>query len=208
MTMARSSPFHEAARVPNVTIDIEDITASWSRPGSPFASEHMVWATGRADNGAISWHRSAESLTAPTLPAWYPEFERFLESGIRDLCLVFIHNCGWITYTSYEGRAGKDAPHSRRHVGLLPRDDAEYSEILSVLTRTALEFRRISLNKQCISVGVLQHTLSDPFRSRRVLDIEFAPLSGQQAYFEQIGSVTREYVAILQSMTRKEAVDE
>jgi uncharacterized protein len=185
------------ARTPNVTIDIADIITKWSRPGSTFASEHMVAQTGRASNGAISWRASADSLTAPTLPPWYDGFEQFLEPGIRDLCLFFIRECGWITYTSCEGHEGIGAPSSLRHVGILPRDSQEYFEVAEFLDAVVNSFRISFHGASDISLGVLRHRLSDPTRSCDVLDIEFASLTGQKTYFSGIDDATAWLMPIL-----------
>ncbi len=196
MISSDNRPVHRA-RTPNVTIDIADIIAKWSRPGSAFASEHMVAATGRASNGAISWRASANSLTAPTLPQWYDGFAQFLEPGIRDLCIFFIRQCGWITYTSCEGHEGIGAPASLRHVGILPRHSQEYVEVAEFLDAAVNSFWSSFPGVNDISLGVLRHKLSDPFRSCDVLDIEFAPLTGQETYFSGIDAATSWLMSIL-----------
>jgi uncharacterized protein len=198
MISSDDRPLHRA-RTPNVTIDIADIIEKWSLPSSTFASEHMVAATGRASNGAISWRASTNSLTAPTLPQWYDGFEQFLEPGIRDLCLLFIRQCGWITYTSCEGHKGISAPSSLRHVGVLPRDRHEYSAIEEFLNKAVYSFRGSFPGVNDISVGILRHKLSDPFRSWDVLDIEFAPLTGQERYFAGIEAATSRLISIVKA---------
>jgi uncharacterized protein len=201
---AANKPLHHA-RTPNVTIDIADIIAKWSRPGSAFASEHMAAATCRASNGAISWHASAESLTAPTLPPWYDGFEQFLEPGIRGLCLFLIREHGWITYTSCEGHKGPDAPSSLRHVGILPRDAREHDEIGAVLDAAVESFGRSFAHADEVSLGVVRHRLSDPVQSCDVLDIEFAPRAGQVAYFARLDAATSWLLTTLKAKRSRRA---
>ncbi len=83
-------------------IQIEDLALQYSAQ------------TGMAPNGAISWRSDPENLTAPTLPHWYGDFALYLEPGIRELCLIFVRDCNWITYTSCEGHAGEHSPSSDR----------------------------------------------------------------------------------------------
>ena len=195
------------ARAPNVTINIADIIAKWSRPNSSFASQHMVAETGLASNGAISWHASANDLTAPTLPQWYDGFERYLELGIRDLCMFFIHQCWWITYTSCDGHEGIGIPFSLRHVGILPRDGQEYGEVVEFMDKAIDSFRNSFPGANDISLGIVRIQLSDPVRSCSVLDIEFAPLTGQEKYFAGINAAMSWFMTILKSACGEKRTD-
>jgi len=157
----------------------------------------MVADTGVSSSGSISWHESPDNLTAPTLPKWYPEFEKFIEPGARALCSFFVRDCGWITYTSCEGHPGTSAsgPRSLRHVGILPRDATEYETIHGFLAASVKTYRQRATCNQCVHLAILKHQLMDPCRTQDVLDIEFSPVGGQDGYFTQLDPAVEQYLA-------------
>jgi hypothetical protein len=80
-----------------------------------------------SNSGRINLEGSDGCSTARIYTRWDPEFLASLEPGVRQLTLLLIEKFNCITYSSCEGHpTSLSNKPSVRHVGVLPRDKAEF----------------------------------------------------------------------------------
>jgi len=138
-----------------------------------------------------------KSFAAPSvmfLP-WQQGFENVVEPGIWPLVEVFTHKLNFITYTSWEGHLyGQNTPIDERHIGVVPRTDAEYEVILNLFI-DACRAWGTPRYMSAIQPGIMENRLIDGDTVLPSLDFYLSckneDLSAE--YFQQIDGATEFY---------------
>ena len=148
----------------------------------------------RSSFGNINRNGRPGGLRAPALPHWHPQFPDSIEAGVRDLVLALVANGRWISYTSCAGHhyVSPHLPSSERHVGLLPRDDAERTQLATRLEHVVVAARRRSRSRAIVPL-LAAHALHDRARSYPVIDLYLsrAADAAWDLYFADIDQETR-----------------
>jgi hypothetical protein len=120
-------------------------------------------------------------------------FPDILEDGVRDLVLAFVRRRRWITYTSCEGHdySGSGLEPVERHVGLLPRDQREWSMLRGYLD-DACRLLEVQSAASAVELALMEQTLVDGSEAFPVLDIYFAVRQGA-CWAEYFSSLPRRY---------------
>src|SRR4051812_38134547 len=150
----------------------DEFVASWADPEHPRNRDSV--ALRRTEYGNISETRVLGDYRGHALSRWHPQFAASVETGVRPLVRMLVERFGYITYTSCEGHTypGRDATPVERHVGLLPREDAERREMLVTLRAACRAVRRESRARH-VYVGLLQHRLETQNLNRQVVTLYF-----------------------------------
>jgi uncharacterized protein len=126
-------------------------------------------------NGNLNASGEPGNYVAPAVPRFSAAFESSLEPGVRPLVLLFARDIGWRTYTSCEGHCYADPslPPTERHIGFLPRDDAELAAMTSGLDRLTRAANSRS-PFAAVVLDVVVHTLSTEGRVLPAVELYFS----------------------------------
>ena len=95
-------------------------------------------ADGPDAEGPINIDGSARCNAAAIYTPAAPEFRGAIEARVRPLVLFLVERLSCITYSSCEGHPPEDDALMRgRHVGILPRDEADRVRLCTVLVAAA-----------------------------------------------------------------------
>ena len=132
-----------------------------------------------------------------------------IEPGVRNLVKFFAIDLDFITYTSCEGHYYRERHEAdERHVGILPRNDAERSAIWGGFTEASTEW-----NQRCIDmpmiVGIMEGAVKDGRALLPTLDLYLAKRSEAtwDFYFSAVDLATVILIDILRSGQRRRAFD-
>lgn len=135
----------------------------------------------------------------------HPQFDEFIESGVRSLVRSLIDRLNCITYSSCEGHCVQgvlDSKFSFRHVGILPRSRDEWARFQLVLTTVASAVNAASSNG-VVRVVIERREITTNGPSRQCIDLIFAAETGSsQEYFGTVDSITRMFIEVLEYATR------
>jgi hypothetical protein len=176
------------------------LMAEWDDPQA--MRNRVKYPLRKSAYGNINDTGGAGELPALILTPTHPHFERFVEEGVRTLVVVLARRHGLITYTSCEGhRYDEGGPSSsERHVGLLPRSQAEYDAAERTFIAVGREVNALALTPH-VQVALLRHTLDVGQEQLPALDLYLArnKSSGWSDYFASVGAVCDATVAALNS---------
>jgi uncharacterized protein len=182
----------------------DEFVASWAAPDHPRNQAPVVLNS--TEYGNISETGELGDYRGHALSRWHPQFASSVEEGIRPLVLLLVERCGYITYTSCEGHSypGRDVPPVERHVGLLPRDEAERQVMVATL-RSACRSVGTASGARHVRMGVLRHKLETQNGARPVVTLFFFRRwlnSPWSSYFSELDEVTRLTVKTLTTSVR------
>jgi hypothetical protein len=147
---------------------------------------------------------------------WEPEFERSIESEVRELVLCLIEKLHCITYSSCAGHKYKHRKFSLRHVGIVPRNSLEYNSLLKVLRLVAkVTNRNINNNHNTVNdkkingvkLIISEDIVTSDGPSMPCIDIIFVPtIDDQVLYFQDLEFVYDKFLELLRKLSRLDIV--
>ncbi|HZH77345.1 MAG TPA: hypothetical protein VEY88_15050 [Archangium sp.] len=165
-----------------------ELMEQWDNPRS--MANRVPYSFRKSDYGNINNTGGTGELPASILPPLHPQFEQFVEAGVRDLVVVVARHHRLITYTSCEGhRYGEGGPpSSERHVGVLSRSKAEYDAVERAFVSVGHQVNALALTPH-IHLGVLRQLLRDREAELPTLDLYLAKntTSSWDDYFASLG---------------------
>jgi uncharacterized protein len=166
------------------------LMAEW---GDPQALRNRVrYPLRKSTSGNINDTGSVGELPARILTPTHPHFERFVEEGVRALVVVLVRRHGLITYTSCEGHHYPEGgpTSSERHVGLLPRSQAEYDAMERAFIVAGRDVNALALTPH-VRIALLRHTLDAGDEALPALDLYLARNkdSSWSDYFASVGPI-------------------
>jgi hypothetical protein len=138
------------------------------------------------------------SLSMIFLP-WQEGFFETIEPGVRDLVRFFAFQLDYITYTSCEGHWYRDrGAGDERHVGILPRTEAEKSMALNGFAAVGYEWNRRCAHSP-ITIAAMHGTVKDDQARLPTLDLYLAKRNGASwhSYFSVLDTASRRLDEIL-----------
>jgi hypothetical protein len=149
---------------------LDDFTQSWIY--QDHSDNHTPVQLYTTCFGNINSTGEIGNYEGEALSPWHPQFGASLEPGVRDLVFTCVQIMNWITYTSCEGHSYENAGvyPVERYVGILPRDDAEHTVILTLLKKISQKFNRWHLLSP-VRIDVEQCLLQSEICSARVIDL-------------------------------------
>jgi hypothetical protein len=147
---------------------------------------------------------------------WEPEFERSIESEVRELVLCLIEKLHCITYSSCAGHKYKNRNFSLRHVGIVPRNSLEYNSLLKVLRLVAkVTNRNINNNHNTVNdkkingvkLIISEDIVTSDGPSMPCIDIIFVPtIDDQVLYFQDLEFVYDKFLELLRKLSHLDIV--
>jgi uncharacterized protein len=130
------------------------------------------------------------SSAAPMALPSQEGFWQFVEPGVRDLVDAVITHHGLITYTSCEGHRYPDAIPDQRHVGILPRNPAEFAALKGLMNEITSEITACMSESAYIFAN--ETVLIDRGSEIPVIDIIISrkPNVSWDAYFDHLAEFT------------------
>jgi len=180
------------------------LMAEWDDPQA--LRNRIKYPLRKSDYGNINDTGGAGELPALILTPTHPHFERFVEEGVRDLVVVLARRHGLITYTSCEGHVYGEGgpPPSERHVGILPRSQAEHDAAERTFVAVGRELNARALTPH-VRIALLRHTLEVHEEVLPALDLYLAkPKSSEWSdYFASLGAM---YEAAVEGLKAAELI--
>ncbi len=181
-----------------------DLMEQWDDPRA--MANRVEYSLRKSDYGNINNAGGAGELPASILPPLHPQFEQFVEEGVRDLVVVVARHHGLITYTSCEGhRYGEGGPpSSERHVGVLSRSQAEYEAVERTFITVGHEVNAFALTPH-VQLELLRQVLHDREAALPTLDLYLSKskTSSWSDYFDSLGPV---YAATVERLKAAEPI--
>ena len=160
-------------RDPNTMRDVAGFVRRWDDPATPSEQVRLLKSLHGNINtvGAVGVHE------ADDLDPAHPQWREAVEPGAWPLVEACTRGWGCITYDSCEGHAydGLDLAPTRRRVGILPRDEAEYASVAAALCRVARTASPTMPASVSVLVGRANLTCESTGRQRPVLDLSLKP---------------------------------
>lgn len=157
---------------------------------------HWRYRLRRSSSGNINSTGSIGGLSAPALAHWHPQFEAGLEDGVRALVLALVCGGRWISYTSCAGHHYGDLPlqNAERHVGLLPRSEAERDVLAAALVKIVKADQ--SNASDVARAGLVSTWLDDRGRNWPTIELYIAknPERTWDEYFSEVDRETNRIV--------------
>lgn len=138
------------------------------------------------------------SLSMIFLP-WQDGFFDTIEAGVRDLVRLFAFQLDYITYTSCEGHWYRDrGAGDERHIGILPRTEAEKFTALNGFASVACEWSRRCAHSP-ITIAAMHGTVKDGQARLPTLDLYLAKRKdvSWHSYFSVLDVASRRLDEIL-----------
>ena len=181
-----------------------EIMEQWDNPRS--MANRTEYSLRKSAYGNINKAGAPEGPPSNILPPLHPQFEQFIEEGVRDLVIVVARQHGLITYTSCEGhRYGEDGPPpSERHVGVLTRSQAEYDATERAFVTVGHAVNALALTPH-VHIEVSRQLLTDNDAKLPTLDLVLSKseTSSWDDYFASVGPV---YAATVERMKAVEPI--
>jgi hypothetical protein len=128
----------------------------------------------RSAEGHVNVAGSAACFSSAIFTPADPAFLESIEKGVQELVLLLIEKLHCITYSSCEGHPPAEmAPMRQRHVGILPRDEKEYSRLLHFLRKTAAA-TRAARGEQASGLLIKEEMLATDETNLPCIEINFA----------------------------------
>lgn len=165
---------------------------AWDRPA---ALNCAPIAPTKSSCGSINSDGSIEGVAA-IVTRHHPDFNAFIEDGVRDLVLALIDKLDCITYSSCAGHATADGKLiCGRHIGVIPRDTSEYLRIRQIL-KDAIASTKVAT--PALSLQLNETTLCSDEITLPCIDILFSPLTGRATeYFNDADRVSALLLRVL-----------
>jgi hypothetical protein len=177
----------------------------WGTPPASFPDPRGARA--RSAVGNINDAASPDCNAAQIFVPGDALFVDSLEPGIRPAVLVIVGQLCWITYTSCEGHpAVGEVPLRRRNIGIVPRDEAEASCIVRVLTAAVARAYDVS-PPVGVKLEIVTRALDTEDGPRPCIDLVFRPSEMTwDAYRVQCNTLQQLLVAALQEASVDETL--
>lgn len=146
------------------------------------------------DRGNVNIGGASDSHEASILAKSDPRFLDFIEPGVKRLVRYLVEALDCITYSSCEGhRSTSISAFRRRHVGIVPRDDAEAEQLRRVLTIAALRSA-----SPTVEAAIVDDTLDSESRSIPCIDVVFVNKGEEEeCYFRELDGVCNDFLVHL-----------
>lgn len=184
MTIARPE---ESSHADNAFNSVEELLAAWIDREHPANRREVRYVVGKYGN--INLKGTPDCHTGSIVSPFHPSFESIIEPGVRDLVNTFVTNWGCVTYTSCEGHpySGTKIAPTERVVGILPRSDAELTNLYSALREIVSTTER-TLCECAVVFEAIQTKLYSDTGAHDVMDIRLGLRNGHQwsDYWSQI----------------------
>ena len=185
-----------------------------TRPAPPATGRIKRWAQLSATGNINKAGSVGSSESAMFLP-FQAGFEEVVEPGILPLVRYVALELDYVTYTSCAGHHySASGSGDERRLGILPRNPAEYEEVLG-LARRAVSLCNEALPGEGIRMEIVEGGLSDRGTVLDVLDIYFAKARSidWQRYFEEVDAATALFIeslrqAVVQNKARSKETGE
>jgi len=123
--------------------------------------------------GPINVEGSARCSSAAIFTPAAPEFRGSIEARVRPLVLFLVEQLGCITYSSCEGHPPEgDAAMRGRHVGILPRDEADRTRLCAVLVAAAAAASPAD-DRELVDLVIREDVITSDGPDVRCIDIIF-----------------------------------
>ena len=114
---------------------LEDFIASWDDRFVEISDRDIVR---ESPQGNINTEGTSACFDSPTFTKYHRRFKKSLEPGVRDLAIALILKFDCITYSSCQGHPSTaDADLRQRYVAILPRNEADYRRLYTILDSLA-----------------------------------------------------------------------
>jgi hypothetical protein len=146
------------------------------------------------DRGNVNIGGAPDGYEASILAKSDPRFFEYIEPGVRGLVRHLVEALNCITYSSCEGhRSTSLSAFRRRHVGIVPRHDAEAEGLRRVLTDAARSSARPT-----VEAAIVDDMLESESRSMLCIDVVFVDKDDdEECYFRELDGVCDDFLAHL-----------
>ncbi|GMV17879.1 MAG: hypothetical protein HS104_30155 [Polyangiaceae bacterium] len=183
--------------MPNAIQGLEAFIEAWdASPPAPASSAAATTGESVGPDGQINLEGSATCQSAAIFVPSDPSFVGALEPGVRELCLELIGRLDCVTYSSCQGHRAAEpgGRYRRRHVGIVPRDQAEASRLEDALERVCSATNR-SLPHAVVRVLLVVSQVDGDLGPRPCFDLElFGDGVDEDRYFREVELLTREFL--------------
>jgi hypothetical protein len=185
---------------------MEEFLKQWdgeqsARPGALAPLCTSIW-------GHINLEGTPSCIEAAIFVKSHPQFDSALEPGVKQLVheLISLFDC--VTYTSCQGHISA-VDHSvteadsvkPRHVGILPRNEAEHQQLFHLLSTAATHVNE-RMSVRSVWVAVRDQILTSEESDVSCIDVVFADASRDaEDYFVHVDGVYQEFIAALGSFS-------
>jgi uncharacterized protein len=184
-------------REPNSMHDVAGFMRRWDDPATSREPVRLL----RSAYGNINTVGAAGVHEADDLDPTHPQWRDGIEPGAWSLVDACTRGWNCITYDSCEGHAyeGLNTAPTRRRVGILPRDEAEYAVVAAALCRVARTASATMPASVSVLVGRADLTCELTGRRTPVLDLSLEPSPEQswRTYFADLDDATKTLVSAL-----------
>jgi hypothetical protein len=186
---------------------------SWDKAHDELHDDNFIQNRGRNNNiKAPDYCFKATNIYAK----WEPEFERSIDSGVRELVVCLIEKLHCITYSSCAGHTYKHRRFSLRHVGIVPRSSLEYHSLLKVL-RLVAKVTNSNINNNHntvkdkknngVKLVINEDIVTSDGPSMPCIDLIFVPIIDDQVlYFQDLEYVYGKVIELLQKLSHLDII--
>ena len=164
-------------------------------------SAGRVFENATSGEGHINVEGSARCLSSAIFTPAASEFWNAVEPGIRPLVAFLVEKLDCITYSSCEGHPPSDDgyPMRGRHVGILPRDEAEHARLIAALGRAA-DATASAAERDTVDLRVHEDVIAAEGGDVRCIDVLFVAGSFDwPAYAAKVEGVQASFLAQLEA---------
>lgn len=154
---------------------LEDFIAKWEGyvSYSPHMDNDLPFV--RGEQGIINLNGELSCLEASIFSKASSLFQDAIEDGVKSLVVFLVYSIDCITYTSCQGHAGSECTSpSYRNVGILPRNEQEYQDLIEKLNRVKSHVDETSIDS-FVKVVVEENLVDSETLSMPCIDITFIP---------------------------------
>ncbi len=147
----------------------------------------------KSDLENINYAGDCSSDAAATFTQYDSLFYAAIEEGVRDLVMVLVKQCEWITFSSCAGHVGfKSQAYKKRMVQLLPRNEAQLKLINFILSTAAdkTNVELMAIGNPIIVMIYEEKLLSEEKNFASIKLIFNSHALDEQAYFANIDAAT------------------
>jgi len=149
-------------------------------------------------DGPINIEGSARCQSAAIYTPAAPEFRGSIEARVRPLVLLLVEQLGCITYSSCEGHPPEEEALMRgRHVGILPRDDADRVRLRELLVAAAAATSPAS-DRDLVDLQIREDVIASDGPDVHCIDILF--VAGSYDWAAYAGKVEAVQAAFLERL--------
>lgn len=175
--------------------DVADFLHRWQHGGSGQALALVETPFGNINQTGIPG-----DYRSPDLAKTEARFFDGIEPGVRELVQLLIERFDWTTYTSCQGHEypGTNITPVERHVGILPRDAAQYGAVRHVIEQLVGAFAQVERDSP-VQPHLFELTLTSNDGSYAVIDLVFrrSPNVSWPEYFVHLEPAYRTTLELL-----------